>query len=524
MVGRLIALFGVAASIFVPALAQAQPAHNPIADPVAACAALAQLDLTRDPEAAATVTSASVVEAASGKEAYCRVIGVILPQIQFEVRLPTTTWNGRYFQTGCGGFCGMTPIDSCADAEAKGFAVAAQNMGHVGSVLKDPLWGASPEMRRDYGRRSTHVTAVTAKRLVRAFYGREADRSYFRGCSTGGREALSVAQFHPDDFDGVIAGDPAFPSRQGAIANLWDTRQLLRRDGTEVLPHAALVLLHQVVMAGCDGLDGVVDGILMDPRRCQFDVGALACSAAPVGGCLTEEQVGAVRRLYDGPRNSRGERLAPSGRMLGSELSWEAGTRAGLAEGFVRFLAFEENPRPDYTIWDFDFDRDVERLEAWAAVYDPVAPHAAPDLRAFEARGGKLIIYHGFADATVSPVNMIDFHAQVLHRQGGLDKVSAWARLFLVPGMFHCRGGDAPNQFDMLEPMVAWVETGVAPDRIIARQSIDGAVTRTRPLVPYPIMAAYSGQGDVNAADNWAGVRPEALADERVDWIWAPLN
>lgn len=507
------------------AMAQAIETPARAADPAEACAALGRLDLTRDPEAPATVLSA-VLDAGTGDQgAFCKVNGVVMPQIQFEVRLPVSAWNGRYFQTGCGGFCGATPVENFADAQRMGFAVAAQNMGHVGSVLADPLWGESEALRRDYGRRSTEVVATTAKRLVETFYGRAPDYSYFRGCSTGGREALSIAQNMPEAFDGVIAGDPAFPARQGGIANLWDTVQLLRRDGTEVMPRPALTLLHRAVMERCDELDGVEDGILTDPRLCDFDVRSLSCVEGRPDECLDAEQVLAVQKLYDGPRNSAGRRLTPGGRMFGSELSWETRTRAGLAEGFVRFLAFDQNPGPDYTIWDFDFDQDVERLETWAAVYDAVAPYAAPDLEAFQAHGGKLMIYHGFADPTVSPINMIDFYAQVVHRQGGAEAVREWARLYLVPGMFHCRGGDAPNQFDMLEPMMAWVERGVAPDRITARQVVDGQVKRTLPLTPYPELPRYSGQGDVNDAANWAGARSTAAdADERADWNWAPRD
>jgi len=507
------------------ALAQAMEPSGASADPAAACSALARLDLTRTADAPATILSAKIDEATNGGKPFCKVNGVIMPQIQFEVRLPLgEAWNGRYFQTGCGGFCGAVPVENFADAQRMGFAVAAQDMGHVGSVLSDPLWGESLEMRRDYGRRSSEVVAVTAKKVVGAFYGRAPDYSYFRGCSTGGREALSIAQYLPEAFDGVIAGDPAFPARQGGIANLWDTRQLLRRDGSEVLPAQALTLLHKAVMDKCDTLDGVADGILTDPRMCDFDVRTLACADGERAACLDAEQVLAVQRLYDGPRNSDGRRLAPSGRMFGSELSWETKARAGLAEGYVRFLAFDQNPELDYTIWDFDFDQDVERLETWAAVYDSVAPYKAPDLTAFEARGGKLIIYHGFADATVSPINMIDFYAQVRQRQGG-DAVGNWARLFMVPGMFHCRGGDAPNQFDMLRPIMAWVERDQAPDRIVATQIADGQVKRTLPLTPYPQLPRYTGQGDVNDAANWTGTTtPAAKADERVDWNWAPRD
>jgi feruloyl esterase len=488
------------------------------------CTALARIDFRGIPEAPTAIASARIVPRAGPNLEYCEVKGVIAPQIGFELRLPTKSWNGRYFQTGCGFFCGVVDIAACGDAQAKDFAVAAQNMGHSGASQSDAIWGMDPALRADFGKRSTHVTAVVSKAIITAYYGQRPAYAYYRGCSTGGREGLSEAHFYPDDFDGVIAGDPAFPGRQGGVANVWDTRQLTRRDGSDVFSPAKLKLLNSAVLEACDALDGLKDGIITDPRACRFNVTGMRCKGADGPDCLTAEQVAAAVELYAGPHDSRGRKLTPGHRLFGSERAWESGSRAPIADGYLRYLAFEQNPPGAFTIWDLDFDKDIRRLEPMAAAYDPVAPYAKPDLKGFEARGGKLILYHGFADPTVSPLNTIDFYAWIAAADGGMDRTRGWARLFMIPGMFHCRGGDAPNTFDVLEPMMRWVEKGEAPERIIlVQKTADGQTVRTRPAFPYPAAPRYAGKGDVNDQANFAMITPSAAPDDRVvDWIWAP--
>jgi hypothetical protein len=487
------------------------------------CERLIEEDFKNSDTAPLSVLSAKLVPGANGTGEYCAVNGYIQPQIQFEVRLPSRDWNGRYFQTGCGGFCGVIGINSCSDALAANFVVAAHNMGHVGQPIKDPVWGSDPALREDYGGRSTHLMAVVGKLIAERYYGKRPARSYFRGCSTGGREGLSEAQRYPGDFDGIIAGDPAFPGRLGAIANNWDARHLLREDGSEIFAPAKLMVLHAGVMRACDELDGLVDGILMDPRVCHFDPAKLQCKSASDGDdCLTLEQVAAAKALYGGPVNSRGEKLMPGATPYGSEPSWSGAGRRSLAEGYLRYLAFPNNPPADYNYRSFNFDTDVEKTEEMARLYDPVAPHAAPDLRAFEQRGGKLIVYHGWADAGVSPMALLDYYAHVTSRQGGPEKVRGWFRVFMVPGMFHCRGGDAPNTFELLPGLVKWVEQGDAPERVVATQTGPTGVIRSRPLFPYPAFARYIGKGDVNNAANWISASPKKAPDDRIDWVRAP--
>ncbi|HUO12426.1 MAG TPA: tannase/feruloyl esterase family alpha/beta hydrolase [Caulobacteraceae bacterium] len=498
------------------------------------CPKLMGLNLLGLPGAPTSLLSAKVVPATADfpqtwnrgfAPEYCDVTAYVQPQVQFELRLPTHTWNGRYLQTGCGGFCGAIDIEQCADALAGNFAVAAQNMGHVGNGERDPInepiWGSDPALRIDYGDRSTHVVAIAAKAIIQAYYGGRPAYAYFRGCSTGGREGLSEATKHPEDFDGIIAGDPALPGTAGTISGLWSARLEVTRDGKETFSIAKLRSLHAAVIAACPGLDGLTDGD-PDPRDCKFDPASVAC---PPGqdrdDCLTAAQVDAARQLYDGPRDSHGRRLFPGYMVKGTELGWRSPPFGTLSDAYVKYLAFAQNPPAGYSMWDVDLERDLPATEATAALYDPVAPHAAPDLAAFHARSGKLLVYHGWADG-MSSLETLDFHARVVARDGGPEAVDKWFRVFMVAGMAHCRGGGVADKFDALTAMVDWVEKGQAPDRLLASQVANGVVVRTHPIYPYPIIARYRGTGDPADAANWSPAPPPHPHDDAIDWVWAP--
>lgn len=495
-----------------------------------ACGELTNVDFMQIPGALTTVTEARIVPAQGSTAEYCSVTGYVQPQIQFEIRLPTKNWNGRYLQTGCGGLCGNIPIEQCADALDRNFAVAAQNMGHVGDAEKDPIWGSDPNLRIDYGDRSTHVVSIAAKAIITRYYGSRPAFSYFRGCSTGGREGLSEAEKHPEDFDGIVSGDPAFPGTAGTIAGIWDARLQLTRDGKPVLSEAKLQGLHAAVLKKCPALDGITDGD-PDPRACRFDLSTVACpSGQDRADCLTPQQLDAARKVYDGPRNSSGERLFPGYDVLGSEISkagngalfWMGNGTRSISEGYLKYLAFPTNPPPSYTMWDLDFDKDIAKTEATAALYDPVAPHRTPDLREFRDHGGKLILYHGWADSGISPLQSLDYFGRVVASEGGPNKVGAWFRVFMIAGMSHCRGGNVPDKFDMLSAVMEWVEHNKAPNRIVARQIENGKVVRSRPLFPYPTIARYKGRGDRDDAANWEPRQPPHRFEDKIDWIWAP--
>lgn len=493
--------------------------------PSLSCDDLLKEDFTRIADAPTSLLQTKVVTSEGASHSYCAVKGVIQPTIQFEMRLPLDSWNGRYFQTGCGGFCGIVRINECNDMLMQGYVTAAHDMGHTGHPIREPVWGSDKALRDDFGGRSTHLMSVVGKEIAHRFYGSKPARAYFRGCSTGGREGLTLAQKYPEDFDGIISGDPAFAGRLGAIANNWDAQQLLRADGSDVFSREALQILHSAVLKQCDALDGLTDGILMDPRKCQFDPASLACDDnKDAAECLTQEQVLAAKRLYEGPVNSQGVALMPGATPMGSELSWSGAGRRSLSEGYLRYLAFEENPPADYNYRNFDFDNDIAKVEKSAALYDPVAPYEAPDLSRFAELGGKLIVYHGWADAGVSPYALLDYYAHVSTNYGGLDKTQSWFRVFMVPGMFHCRGGDAPNKFDFVPHMIRWVEQNAAPERVVATQYQNEQVVRTRPLFPYPAFATYQGAGDVNEQQNWKAKLPEVPSEDHRDWIWAPKD
>lgn len=492
------------------------------------CTSLLTRDFTATSEASTSLTSAELVTAAADTKEFCKVTGVIQPSIGFEIRLPTKSWNGRYFQVGCGGFCGGVNIQNCADMLAQDFVVAAQDMGHKGDFLTDATFGADPVKRATYGRStSTHALAVASKSIIASFYGAKPAYNYFRGCSTGGREGLSAAQYFPDDFDGIVAGDPAFGGRLGAFSNNWDANHLLDENNSPVFSAQKLAVLSQAVLNSCDQIDGLKDGIIDDPRSCKFDPKTLLCpGAVDEPSCLTAKQVAAAIAVYDGPRNSKGERLSPgTSAPYGSELAWNPQTDLSLGSNALRYLMFSE-PIPDFDYRKTDWDSLPALVEKQVALYDPVAPKTRPDLTAFKQVGGKLIAYHGWADHGVPPEGTLDYYATSTAKLGGISQARDWFRVFMVPGMNHCRGGDAPNTFDFMPSIIAWVEQGRAPDGVIATQfNADQTVKRTRPLAAYPSVAKYTGVGDVNNAANWQVTQPNfANLNDTINWLWAAPN
>jgi len=475
------------------------------------CADLLAVDLTDVGGAGSRVSRAA--EAEDGGVAVCAVEGTLAPSIGFKVRLPLATWTGRYLQAGCGGLCGMTSLrvgaaDGCAPLEASGFVVASTDMGHQGMGGD---FGRDPQKREDFAHRAVHLTAVAVKKIIRAFYGRDAERSYFSGCSDGGREALVEAQRYPADFDGIVAGAPALNFQvQNSLYHAWQARSNTGSDGRAVLVASRLPLLHDAVVKACDGLDGQPDGLIADPRLCRFDPAKIQCAstATDTAGCLTAAEVEAARKLYDGPRDaSTGRRLTIGGPQPGSELSWagvfvprsagEAIFSERIALDAMRSLIFETNPPADFGLGDVRFDlATFDRLRARHPLFDATDP----DLSAFAARGGKLILWHGWSDPHISPLNTIAYH-EAVEKTMGKARAAAFERLYLLPGVYHCAGGEGPSLVDFLTPVLNWVEEGAAPDAVLTRSP--GPGVRSRPVFPYPARAAYSGQGDPSDAASY---------------------
>ncbi|MEE4129790.1 tannase/feruloyl esterase family alpha/beta hydrolase [Pseudomonas viridiflava] len=517
-------------------------AQLPVVTPVTACAALTQTDLSDIGGSGSRVVSAS--ESSRDGVAVCAVEGLLAPQIGFKLELPTTTWAQRYLQVGCGGFCGHSDsrpgvADSCKPLKTGAFAVASTDMGHK---TVDTTFGDDPQKRADFAHRGVHLTALASKKLIQTFYGRKAEYAYFTGCSDGGREALIEAQRYPEDFNGIIAGAAALNFQvQKVLFHGWVARANTGPDGKPIILASRLPILHKAVLAQCDVLDGQIDGLISDPRLCRFDPSVVQCKvSADNAKCLTAPEVEAARRIYDGPKDpASGERLIVGGPQPGSELAW-AGlfvpvsadqpiVSQQIAEQSIRSLVFETNPPEDFKLADLRFDKSTfERLRPLHALYDATNPDLAP----FASRGGKLILWHGWADPQVSPLNTLAYH-EAVEAHMGKARTESFTRLYMLPGVYHCGRGEGPSEVDLLTPIMAWVEKGQAPGAIVARQyqpqPVDKVVAaslpafmtredisnrdRTRKVFPYPYMAEYDHKGYSKRANSYQ--RSEPLTAEK---------
>jgi len=430
--------------------------------------------------------------------AFCRVIGRVQPTIKFEVWLPVDQWNGKFQGVGGGGFAGTISYAELGAALREGYATASTDTGHSGGGTARWALG-HPELVIDFAYRAIHEVTVRAKRIVEDFYGAAPMRSYFVGCSRGGYQGLVEAAQYPDDYDGIVAGAPAvFPSRYNA-AQLWVGGATLKNPAA-FIPPAKYPVVHRAVLAACDARDGAKDGLLEDPRLCDFDPQLLLCPGTESHDCLTRAQVEAARMIYAPVTNPRtAEVLAPP-LERGTELAW--GALAGgpgpsqLATEFFKYFVFDD-PNWDWKM--FDFDRDMDRAETKVGA----VMATNPDLTAFAARGGKLIMYHGWADQRIAPRNSIIYRDGV-GRLLGEPRTNSFLRLYMVPGMLHCSGGAGPDSFDAVSALDRWVGQGVAPQEIIASRSTNGVVARRRPLCPYPQVAVYRGAGSLDMATSFS--------------------
>ena len=434
--------------------------------------------------------------------AFCRIFAVAKPtsdsEIHIEVWLPVAeAWNGRFLGTGNGGYASALSYKQMADALQKGYATAGSDTGHSGGDLRFGV--GHPEKINDWAFRAVHAMTDVAHLMIRSYYGRLAAHSYFWGCSTGGHQALTEAQRYPDDYDGIISGAAANNRIRQVAGFLWNWR-ILHEHGGDSLPASKLPLVHNAVIAACDALDGVKDGIISDPRRCKFDPATLVCKGADGADCLTESQVAEVKSIYDGAHNPRtGERIY-SGWERGSEFldnspigSW-AGYFVGKDEParleVWRSWVFHD---PAWDLRSFDFDKDL----AFADHVLPQIDSMDSDLTRFKQRHGKLLMYCGWADPVVPPEEGIGYYESVERATPGTPD---FFRLFMVPGMGHCGGGPGPNTFDPLRTLDRWVSDGTPPDKIIASHLTDGKVDRTRPLCPWPQVARFKGSGNSDDA------------------------
>jgi feruloyl esterase len=493
-----------------------------LAHPPGECSALAALKVENT-----NLLSASIVPYKDGLPEHCRVLGFVRPAINFEIRLPVKDWNGKFYMAGCGGFCGTLDSDRPGMVNAmnhglrRNYAVSTMDSGHWGVAVTDGRWAYHNRLAEwDWGQRAVTETARVTKLVIKAYYGADPKKSYFAGCSTGGRMANMEAWKYPNDFDGILSGAPAL-DYTGLVgtACAWVTQANTGPDGKDILPVAKVKAIEKAVYQACDAKDGLKDGLIDDPRKCDFQPGSLKCKSADGPDCLTEAEVKVLEKWYGGAKNSRGDQLYPGGIPMGSEPYWslwltgdgKGGGRLIPAFGrdFLRYMAFPEDPGDTYTVLDFDFDKDPPRLSLMAQIYNATGT----DLSKFKARGGKLLMYHGWADAIVTPQLTVDWYGGVEKDMGGRQGTQEFLRLFMIPGMDHCGLQPGPGitqmEFDPLTALEKWVEEGVAPDVLLAtKKDKDGKTLWTRPLCTYPKVAKYKGTGDPTDGANFACVEP----------------
>ena len=468
--------------------------------------------------------------------AFCRVVAVATPtsdsNITIEVWMPPAGWNGRLLGLGNGGFAGQIVTEELGAAMAKGYAATATDAGHTGGPIEATWALGHPEKIIDFGHRGIHEMTRVAKMIVERFYGSAPRHSYFAGCSDGGREALMEAQRYPADYDGILAGAPA--NNVTGMVSMWavDTDALIVPPGA-FIPQSKIPTIEHAVTAACDEIDGVRDGILNDPRQCKFDPVSIQCKEGEdTDKCLTGPQVTALKVIYAGLRDAKGQLVHP-GYLPGAEQGtkggfggWEAwitGPAPGesaissFAIGYFSDMVFDKT---DWDVKTFSVDRDLPiARQKTAAALDAVNP----DLSAFRSHGGKLILYHGWNDPAILALNTVNYYEEVIGSAGRAN-ADSFVRLYMVPGMQHCFAGPGADSFgqspatpgtsdpqrNVRTALENWVEKGTAPGVIIASK-IEGAapatvesVIMTRPLCPYPQQAHYKGSGDPNRAENFA--------------------
>jgi pimeloyl-ACP methyl ester carboxylesterase len=476
----------------------------------AMCAGLKLRDFSGDVGAEVNVTLAGRMPESATLPGYCRVVATIAPKNSVEIRLPVSGWSGRLLMAGCGGLCGSIQMERTDDALARRYAVAHTDMGHGET---DVAFADDPAALEDFVHRSTHVATKLLKAAAKAYYDRPHDYAYFRGCSTGGRQGLTAALMYPDDYDGIIAGAPAAGP---AIPNIaWALKANTRADGSSILDTAGVQTLHAGVLAACDLDDGVRDNIISDPPSCRFKPETLTCGQNALGPCLTDEQVAAAKKIYAGPPN------ASMGYPVGGELGWlrtlvktdKPAGMEGVSRNYLR--RFADLPNPPKTLAELDFAAHTPRLAPVDAL--PSLGADGRKLTELQKSGGKLLLYHSWADDSLTPATAIDFYRANEKSFGGAKSLDDFFRLFVLPGMFHCRGGEGADSVDFLSAIETWVEKGTPPDKLIAYKTNTARpitqdprfplpasdVKFSRPIFPFPAASRYSGRGDMNDSANW---------------------
>ena len=497
-----------------------------------------------------TITSAAIRANDQSVDPYCYVRGIISPAIHFHAQLPLPeNWNGRFLQWGDGGKDG--DLDFADHRVAEGYAVTNSNMGHDSGTEPGSSFAYNNRQAEiDFGYRAVHLTVMAGKTLVRSYYQQAPEYSYFEGCSTGGREGLMEAQRYPGDFDGIVAGAPAYTYQALNVSGTWLLQRIFRdnmvgnlavdTNGDGAYDSLNLLqVLNQQVLQACDADDGIIDGVLDNPYSCEFDplrdLSDLQCPAGTSSdSCFTDAQLQTITDFYSGPHDDDGIEIYP-GKTLGSEMQWinlfvphagnghAPGMLVGPAGDHMNYLFYEEDPgvtipditdslykarkggqMPEYSWMEFDVnDYTAGKADLMMSITDATDPDLS---RFLKDHGGKLIVYHGLVDTLIVAESTRDYYDDMVDTTfaGSLSSARDSARLFLVPGMAHCAGGPGPNSWDKLAPLVDWVENGNAPDAVIATHSSDGEVDNERPICAVPQQARYTGPvGGADEPSNW---------------------
>jgi hypothetical protein len=464
--------------------------------------------------------------------AFCRVTAAAKPaadsDIKIEVWLPSSGWNGRFRGQGNGGFAGEIDYRALGLAVFQGYASAATDTGHATEGTNATWALGHPEKIVDFAYRAIHEMTVIGKATTKAFYGDAAQHSYFANCSNGGRQALMEAQRYPEDYDGILAGAPANYWTHLLASAIYDA-QATTLDPASYIPASKIPAIAKAVNDSCDAQDGVTDGVLNDPRKCHFDTAALVCKAADSDACLTQPQVTALKKLYEGAHDSKGKEIFP-GFLPGGEAGgggwplWITGMGPGKSLLFAFGIGYFSDMVYDKADWDYKTANLDEAVAASDKKFSGVLNATETNLKPFESHGGKLIIYHGWNDAAISALNTIHYYEAVQNKMGK-QQANSFLRLFMVPGMQHCGGGPGPDVFgqagfstpndpqhNIYLALEEWVEKGAAPSTVIAtKQPGEGSTLKqTRPLCAYPQVAIYKGNGDTNDAANFACGAPSA--------------
>ncbi|WP_244818156.1 tannase/feruloyl esterase family alpha/beta hydrolase [Caballeronia sp. Lep1P3] len=497
-----------------------------VVKPVVDCSKLASLDITDIGGAGSSISSATVTAATVNGATvnFCTVKGTLAPSNTFEVALPVDSWTQRFAELGCGGLCGnlsdptkQTSFSfsyTCPLVQQGGFVTAATDMGHSGN---GSAWTSDPQKQADFAYRGQHITTLAAKKLIQTYYGQAQKYAYFVGCSDGGREALMAAQRYPADYNGIVAGAPAAHFQiQNSLYHGWSVISNSTTGtsaGKAVLYADKAQVLHKAVVAACGNQSGAADGFIVDPRACHFDPATIQCpaSASDTSNCLTAAEVATATKIYTGPTDATtGERILGGSPQYGSEINWPGvelptsnSTDAPVAvtslfsytivTGAYNLIFTGSPTMPNIDTFGY---RDASFYPNYLQANHPLNDATDPDLSAFKKAGGKLILWHGWADQHISPLYTIAYYQAVQNTMGEAS-ASEFSRLYLVPGVGHCGGGEGFPNIDLVTQITGWVEHGSAPNAVMTYQTDSNAkVTATRPVYPYPAIAKFTGSGD----------------------------